>query len=97
MASSFECDGCGHHASFHNMENSKDDAVVKRWQEAEKGQQQAIEGPGPRKRPREAIENGGGGQSVQQLVNGNSTSRRVIKAAARARSTRQQRQSISSD
>ena len=28
---SFECDGCGHHASFHKMENTADDEVVKRW------------------------------------------------------------------
>lgn len=30
-ATSFDCDGCGHHASFHSMENHQDDEVVRRW------------------------------------------------------------------
>jgi hypothetical protein len=32
---SFECDGCGHHASFHKMENRIDEAVVSRWKLAD--------------------------------------------------------------
>lgn len=39
-ATSFECDGCGHHASFHSMENKDEDEVVKRW-EAEKSKDEA--------------------------------------------------------
>ncbi|KAF2726244.1 hypothetical protein K431DRAFT_199057, partial [Polychaeton citri CBS 116435] len=30
-ATSFECDGCGHHASFHTMDNPTDDAVAQKW------------------------------------------------------------------
>jgi hypothetical protein len=30
-ATSFECDGCGHHASFHKMENPSEEECVKRW------------------------------------------------------------------
>ena len=29
-ATSFECDGCGHHASFHKMENPVEDSYVER-------------------------------------------------------------------
>ncbi|KAK5288547.1 hypothetical protein LTR16_003338 [Cryomyces antarcticus] len=32
ISSSFDCDGCNHHACFHSMENRADDEVVKRWQ-----------------------------------------------------------------
>ena len=44
-ASSFECDGCGHHASFHKMDNQKEEEIISRWkvEKAEKtneGQQQ---------------------------------------------------------
>ncbi|KAL8973581.1 MAG: hypothetical protein Q9197_002180 [Variospora fuerteventurae] len=30
-ATSFECDGCGHHASFHKMDSREDDETVRRW------------------------------------------------------------------
>ncbi|CAK4033318.1 Hypothetical predicted protein [Lecanosticta acicola] len=30
-ATSFECDGCGHHASFHSLENDAEDAVLQKW------------------------------------------------------------------
>ncbi|KAI7282999.1 hypothetical protein KC345_g3180 [Hortaea werneckii] len=36
-ATSFECDGCGHHASFHSLENPAEDAVIKKWSEQEAG------------------------------------------------------------
>lgn len=32
-ATSFDCDGCGHHASFHKMDNERDDEVVRRWEQ----------------------------------------------------------------
>ena len=43
-ATSFECDGCGHHASFHKMENKADDEIISRWKvaEAEKGQEHSL-------------------------------------------------------
>ena len=34
-ATSFECDGCQHHASFHSLENPDEDAVLKKWEEQE--------------------------------------------------------------
>ncbi|KAK4626926.1 hypothetical protein CLAFUW4_04236 [Fulvia fulva] len=34
-ATSFDCDGCGHHASFHSLENESEDAVLKKWAEQE--------------------------------------------------------------
>ncbi|MCJ1371308.1 hypothetical protein MMC20_002523 [Loxospora ochrophaea] len=37
-ASSFECDGCGHHASFHQMENRAEDELVRRWRAEEQEQ-----------------------------------------------------------
>jgi hypothetical protein len=27
---SFECDGCGHHASFHDLENRREEEIVRR-------------------------------------------------------------------
>lgn len=30
-ATSFDCDGCGHHASFHSLENVAEDAILKKW------------------------------------------------------------------
>ena len=30
-ATSFDCDGCGHHASFHKMNNQMDEEIVRRW------------------------------------------------------------------
>lgn len=35
-STSFECDGCGHHASFHKMDNKEDEESVRRWKEAER-------------------------------------------------------------
>lgn len=54
-ASSYECDGCGHHASFHNMENKAEDEIRKRWElEAkEKEQQEERVAIRPRKRLRQ--------------------------------------------
>lgn len=34
-ATSFECDGCTHHASYHSLENPAEDAVLKKWVEQE--------------------------------------------------------------
>ena len=30
-ATSFECDGCGHHASFHRMENQQEQEIAQKW------------------------------------------------------------------
>ena len=30
-ATSFDCDGCSHHASFHSLENVAEDAILKKW------------------------------------------------------------------
>ena len=30
-STSFDCDGCGHHASFHRIESKEDEEVAKRW------------------------------------------------------------------
>ncbi|KAK1062399.1 hypothetical protein LTR33_012509 [Friedmanniomyces endolithicus] len=42
-ATSFECYGCSHHASFHSLENPSEDAVLRKWaqQEADDKEQQA--------------------------------------------------------
>ncbi len=32
-ASSYDCDGCGHHASFHRMESKEDEEVARRWRD----------------------------------------------------------------
>lgn len=45
-ASSFECDGCGHHASFHKMDNQKEEEITRRWkvEEAEKARGEKANG-----------------------------------------------------
>lgn len=35
-ATSFECDGCNHHASFHSLENPAEDAILQKWASQEK-------------------------------------------------------------
>ncbi|KAF2193708.1 hypothetical protein K469DRAFT_618958 [Zopfia rhizophila CBS 207.26] len=54
-SSSYECDGCTHHASFHSMENKAEDEIRKRWElEAqEKEWQEEKWTKQPRKRLRE--------------------------------------------
>ncbi|KAF9700302.1 hypothetical protein EKO04_001293 [Ascochyta lentis] len=32
-SSSYECDGCNHHASFHSMENKAEDEIRKKWEQ----------------------------------------------------------------
>ncbi|KAF1930124.1 uncharacterized protein M421DRAFT_385196 [Didymella exigua CBS 183.55] len=54
-SSSYECDGCAHHASFHSMENKADDDTRKKWEQeakekAEEHEHDAAERP--KKRPR---------------------------------------------
>ena len=41
-ASSFECDGCNHHASFHKMENHVDDEFLSRLRSAELARAQEV-------------------------------------------------------
>ncbi|OQO06042.1 hypothetical protein B0A48_08630 [Cryoendolithus antarcticus] len=60
-ASSFECDGCAHHASFHSLENPAEDAVVKKWAAAEreaKEHQQTIAATGGSKKRKLLAERG---------------------------------------
>ncbi|KAL9128828.1 MAG: hypothetical protein Q9217_002581 [Psora testacea] len=41
-ATSFDCDGCGHHASFHRMQNEQDDDVARRWKIEEEREQAKV-------------------------------------------------------
>ena len=54
-ATSFECDGCSHHASFHSLENAAEDTVIKKWAEQEEStgtakERQAVGGAGRKRR-----------------------------------------------
>lgn len=53
-SSSYECDGCAHHASYHSMENKAEDEIRKKWeQEAkEKTEREQEVTERPKKRPR---------------------------------------------
>ncbi|KAK4503399.1 hypothetical protein PRZ48_004314 [Zasmidium cellare] len=55
-ATSFDCDGCGHHASFHSLENEDEDKVLKKWAENESNNQSQATGGSNRKRRRIAEE-----------------------------------------
>jgi hypothetical protein len=55
-ATSFECDGCGHHASYHNLDNPSEDAILAKWSaqdrntSAQQQQQQPTSSRNKRKR-----------------------------------------------
>ncbi|EME46633.1 hypothetical protein DOTSEDRAFT_22679 [Dothistroma septosporum NZE10] len=51
-ATSFDCDGCNHHASFHALEDETEDAILKKWaeQEANSNAGQAAGGAGVKRR-----------------------------------------------
>lgn len=57
-ATSFDCDGCSHHASFHSLENEQEDAILKKWSGLEAGSNnnndltltQTIGGPSKKRR-----------------------------------------------
>jgi hypothetical protein len=70
-SSSYECDGCGHHASFHNMENKSDDEIRKRWEQEAKDRARREEQAQqrPKKRIRE-IEYNGAADAAQQNEDG---------------------------
>ncbi|KAF1911484.1 hypothetical protein BDU57DRAFT_507561 [Ampelomyces quisqualis] len=52
-ASSFECDGCNHHASFHSMENKSEDEVCKRWEQ--EAQEKAGQNDESQQRPKKRV------------------------------------------
>ncbi|KAL6712172.1 hypothetical protein ACN47E_000049 [Coniothyrium glycines] len=51
-SSSYECDGCGHHASFHSMENKADDEIRKRWEQEAMDRAEAGDHPQQRSKKR---------------------------------------------
>ncbi|KAF2231697.1 hypothetical protein EV356DRAFT_569278 [Viridothelium virens] len=53
ISSSYSCDGCGHHASFHAMENKIDDETIRKWEtEGQYQKEFQVSGSPPRKRRR---------------------------------------------
>jgi hypothetical protein len=52
-ASSYECDGCSHHASFHSMENKNEDEIRKRWEQEAKDK--ADQGSEAQQRPKKRV------------------------------------------
>lgn len=57
-ASSFDCDGCGHHASFHRMESKEEEEIARRWKAEEMAKEvQLVEREAEQKRLREIFEN----------------------------------------
>ncbi|TID16519.1 hypothetical protein E6O75_ATG11637 [Venturia nashicola] len=71
---SFDCDGCAHHASFHTMENPLETEIIKRWAASEQDNtntsttSSTTVAGGSRKRPRRAIENGNGKPLLEELA-----------------------------
>ncbi|MCJ1393294.1 hypothetical protein MMC18_006166 [Xylographa bjoerkii] len=39
-ATSFECDGCSHHASYHQMENKAENEIISGWKVADRALEQ---------------------------------------------------------
>ena len=42
-STSFDCDGCGHHASYHRMQNEQEEEIAKRWKEEEEAKARQVE------------------------------------------------------
>ncbi len=56
-ASSFDCDGCGHHASFHRMESKEEEEIARRWKAEEMAKEvQQVEREAEQKRLQEIFE-----------------------------------------
>ncbi|KAK7734623.1 hypothetical protein SLS57_000320 [Botryosphaeria dothidea] len=55
VTSSFTCDGCNHHASFHSMASPADDATIARWASETPTTTTTTDAPRSRKRPRRAL------------------------------------------
>lgn len=69
-ATSFECDGCQHHASYHSLENPEEDAVLKKWEAHETSNttlKHAITGAN-RKRKRIAAKPPGEDQDLREII-----------------------------
>ena len=69
-ATSFECDGCQHHASYHSLENPDEDAVLKKWEAQQTSNttlNQAITGAN-RKRKRMTAKPPGEDQDLREIV-----------------------------
>lgn len=49
-ATSFDCDGCGHHASFHSLENTAENAILEKWSEQEAIESQSTVGASKKRR-----------------------------------------------
>lgn len=47
---SYLCDGCGHHASFHGMEGREEEEVVGRWKAEAEAERGVAGGGGEKKR-----------------------------------------------
>ncbi|KAF2110698.1 hypothetical protein BDV96DRAFT_198463 [Lophiotrema nucula] len=71
-SSSYECDGCSHHASFHSMENKTEDEIQKRWElEArEKQEEEERIANRPKKRLRQIEYTAAGASNTRLLDNG---------------------------
>jgi hypothetical protein len=54
-SSSYECDGCGHHASFHTMENKTEDEIRKRWEVEAKERAERAEREEAPQRPKKRV------------------------------------------
>jgi hypothetical protein len=78
-ASSYECDGCAHHASFHSMENRSEDEVRKRWeQEAKDKADKEDEGQQRTKKRARAIEYSGVAAGLMELLTPESASGKTV-------------------
>lgn len=79
-ATSFDCDGCGHHASFHQMENPAEEEAARRWRaqaEREEKNKRDADTPAPKRRritngnnrkPRGGDDDDDDDEEVRQLV-----------------------------
>jgi RPA family protein len=88
-SSSYECDGCGHHASFHTMENKVEDEIRKRWEvEAAERRKEEEEERDAQKRPRKrvrAIEFGNGDDEAVPMTGAKKAWREAPRGRAKAK------------
>ncbi|KAF2169372.1 hypothetical protein M409DRAFT_52620 [Zasmidium cellare ATCC 36951] len=67
-ATSFDCDGCSHHASFHSLENESEDAVLKKWAAIESSNNQSQATGGSNRKRRRITEEAGHEIEILELT-----------------------------
>ncbi|EMF14709.1 uncharacterized protein SEPMUDRAFT_83262 [Sphaerulina musiva SO2202] len=94
-ATSFDCDGCGHHASFHSLENSFETAILEKWSAQQESTTGGATNTGTSKKRRRIVETRQDDMEILELAedefiaaSGASTTRNLAGTPANSRASR---------